>query len=140
MLQKIKDSWRQFTDSEPGQRFEDRYNRRHENAGGGFNAGLLLHIGAGIVVTLAGLFFLPAPGPGTLILLAGLGLIGGEFLPVARFMDRAEVKVREWTKPAKEAWNRLSPPVKIVLGLIALACGATVMYWGYHLLFGGSKR
>lgn len=140
MLQKIKDSWRQFKESEPGRRFEERYQRRHESTGGGWNMGLLLHIGAGLVVVLAGVFFLPAPGPGSLIVIAGLGLIGGEFLPLARLLDRAEVKAREWAEQARELWARLPIPAKILLGLVVLGGAAAVAYGTYHLFFGGPKR
>lgn len=140
MLQKIKNNWQQLTHSQPGRRFQQRYERRHRNADKGPNVGMLLNVGAGLAIVAAGLFFLPAPGPGSLIIIVGLGLIGGEFLPLARLLDRAEVKARELAKWGKQRWARLAVPAKIVLVLAALACAVPLAIAVFNLLFGGSKR
>ena len=43
----------------------------------------------------AGFAFVPTPGPSYIIIVIGLWMLAGEFLPLARFFDRLEVKLRE---------------------------------------------
>ena len=103
MIESARENWRRFKESEPGRRFEDRYRRHQENRRGRFDVQTLLSIGGGIVIVVGGLVAVPGPGPGWVITFLGLGLIAGEFLPVARFMDRAEVKLRgvaQWARGA----------------------------------------
>ena len=85
-----------FASSPPGRRFQERYRRKREHP-----RGTLARCGAvcaGIVLTLAGIFFLVFPGPGIPILAAGLALIAQESRATARFLDRCELRVREWVK------------------------------------------
>jgi putative transmembrane protein PGPGW len=140
MLEKVKENWQQFKKSEPGHRFQDRYHRRQQNIQGQWNIGKLFNIVGGIVIALAGLFFMPAPGPGSAIIFVGLGLLGSESLSVARFLDWAEVRLRELAQQSKDIWTRSSIPVKILISLIILGCVAAIEYGAYHLLFSGSKR
>ena len=94
VIEKAKENWRRFKESEQGNRFQDRYQRHQENRRGTFDPRMLLSIGGGILVVVGGLIAVPGPGPGWVITFLGLGLIAGEFRPVARFMDRAEVNLR----------------------------------------------
>lgn len=89
-------SWNRFAASPPGRRFQERYRRKRENP-----RGRLARCGAvcaGIVLTLAGIFFLAVPGPGIPILALGLALIAQESRAAARLLDRTEVRVRRWLK------------------------------------------
>ena len=76
------------------------------------------------------------PGPGTLTFFVGLGMIAGEFRPVARLMDRAEVGVRKLAR-----WiggiGRSSALGKGLVVAVAAICAAAVLYVAYLLLFGG---
>lgn len=90
MFHKLKQSWRDLQQGRPGRRFEDRW--RHRRPGG--PARKILVIGSGAVVFAAGLFFLPAPGPGMVLLVLGAALVAEESRWVARALDRAEVLVR----------------------------------------------
>jgi hypothetical protein len=63
-----------------------------------------------------------------------------ESLSVARFLDWAEVRLREVAQQSKDIWTRSSIPVKILISLIILGCIAAIEYGAYHLLFSGSKR
>jgi hypothetical protein len=90
MIEKAKENWRRFKESEPGHRF-----RQHqENGRGRFDAQTFLSIGGGILAVVGGLVAVPGPGPGWVITFLGLGLIAGEFQTVVRFMDRIEMKLR----------------------------------------------
>jgi hypothetical protein len=94
VIGRAKENWRHFKESEQGHRFQDRYRRYQENRRGRFDPRTFLSIGGGILVVTGGLFAVPGPGPGWVITFVGLGLIAGEFRPVAHFMDRAEVNLR----------------------------------------------
>jgi hypothetical protein len=41
MLEKVKENWQKFKESEPGHRFQDRYDRRQQDAQGQWNIGKL---------------------------------------------------------------------------------------------------
>jgi Putative transmembrane protein (PGPGW) len=90
------EKWNRFAASPPGQRFQERYRRKREHPRGRFaRCGAVC---AGIVLTLVGIFFLAVPGPGIPILAAGLALIAQESRVTARFLDRAELRVRGWLR------------------------------------------
>ena len=80
----------------PGRRFQERYRRRSATEHG--RLARWASILAGIGLTLIGLFFLAAPGPGIPILAVGLALIAQESAATARLLDRAEIRLRRWWK------------------------------------------
>jgi hypothetical protein len=92
-------SWDRFAASPPGRRFQERYRRKRESPRGRLARGGA--VCAGIVLTLAGIFFLAVPGPGIPILAVGLALIAQESAAAARFLDRAELRARRWWKRRK---------------------------------------
>jgi len=51
-------------------------------------------ITAGAALIAIGLFMLIAPGPGILVLVLGGAMVAQESLPMARFIDWAEVRIR----------------------------------------------
>lgn len=100
MIEELKEDWQRVKESEPGARFQERYHRRKQVRQGGSVKRVLI-IAVGAIIALGGLFLVPAPGPGWATVFIGLGLIGGESLMVARFLDWTEVKLRagwEWLK------------------------------------------
>jgi hypothetical protein len=85
-------AWDRFVHSQPGRRFQERYERKSAS-----NRGRLARCAAvlaGIGLTLIGVFFLAVPGPGIPILAIGLALIAQESEATARALDRAEVRLR----------------------------------------------
>ena len=85
-------NWRELRTAPAGERFQQRYRaKRHAGKRG---IGRALSILAGAVLIAAGLFMLVAPGPGIVVLAFGGALVAEESLPVARFMDWAEVRIR----------------------------------------------
>jgi uncharacterized protein (TIGR02611 family) len=80
----------------------------------------------GFAIVLAGFALIPLPGPGWLIVFAGLALLATEFAWAERLLHYARDKVRSWTE-----WVTRQPlPMRVLiglLGLIALA-GATTIY------------
>lgn len=83
-------SWRTFWRDPAGKRFRNRYDRTRNY--GPLRRALVL--GGGGLLVVVGVIFMPLPGPGILIVLAGGALMAGQSLTVARALDAAEVKVR----------------------------------------------
>lgn len=107
MLERLKGSWARLRGDPPGERFQRRYERRHE--GGTTPLRRWGSVGLGVVVVAAGIFFLPAPGPGTVILAVGAGLIAQESRRAARALDWTEVRIRRllaWARDAYRSANR----------------------------------
>jgi hypothetical protein len=135
MLESLKRSWKEFQEQEPGRRFQERYRRRHESGESGPSR--FLFLGVGLVIMAAGAVLMPAPGPGTIVLLFGAALVGQEVRPVARAMDWIEVHVRGLFRPFSGVWNRAPGPVKVLIVVLELAIGIGFGYWVSRLL-GGS--
>jgi uncharacterized protein (TIGR02611 family) len=82
-------------------------------------------VGAAIVVV--GIFMLPAPGPGWVVIFAGLGVLATEFAAARRLLAFTRRKYLEWI-----AWmGRQSPPARVLISLAILA-----MLAGFAWLFG----
>jgi uncharacterized protein (TIGR02611 family) len=80
----------------------------------------------GLAIVVAGLLLLPLPGPGWLIIFAGLGLLATEFTWARRLLDFAREQVGRWS-----AWvRRQSLAVRSALGLAFIAIVA-VAGFGY---------
>ena len=133
MIERTKENWRQLKESDPGQRFQDRYTRRQETSHGQWDKRSVINIVLGIAIALVGLLLIPAPGPGFIVAFLGLGLLGSEFAPIARALDWAEVKARAVADWAKEVWERAPLVVKALLVLVAAACAAALAYGAYRL-------
>jgi len=89
----------EITQSSPGRRFQERYRRMHTD-----KTSLWKRCGwvcAGVLLSLVGVFFLAVPGPGIPILAVGLALIAQESAAMARWLDRAELRLRRWWKKVR---------------------------------------
>lgn len=73
----------------------------------------------GLVLLLGGLALVPLPGPGWLIVIAGIAIWSSEFERAARLLDFVKDKVRAW-----ERWLRPQP--LWVKGLVGLATAVFV--------------
>lgn len=133
MLRKLKKSWNELKDHEPGRRFQERYQRVHQRRQGG--ARKLLFIGGGVLVMAAGVFFLPAPGPGFLVLALGAGLLAQESLAAARALDWSEVRLRRLAAWGVQAWRGATVPAKGALVFAAILVAAGTAYVAYQLIF-----
>ncbi len=68
----------------------------------------------GLVVTVSGLVLVPAPGPGWLIVFAGIAIWASEFDWAKRLLDWGKARLKEWT-----AW--IEPKPLWFKGLFGLA-------------------
>lgn len=91
---------------------------------------LIYRIGVGVVgvgIVVLGIVLLPAPGPGWLIIFAGLGVLASEFEWAQRVLEFARRQVRTWTKwVGRQSWW--------VKGLVGLGTLLVVLI-AFYLLF-----
>ncbi len=80
----------------------------------------------GATIIIIGIILLPLPGPGWLIIFAGLFVLSTEFEWAERLLEFARDKVRAWTDWVKRQ-------SLVVRGLIGLGCLLIVAgaVWGY---------
>lgn len=82
----------QFWRDPPGHRFRRRYFARHRPEARRLDG--VLRIVGGAVLVVVGAVFCVLPGPGLPPLILGAALIAGESLPVARWLDSVEMRLR----------------------------------------------
>jgi hypothetical protein len=134
LIGKAKRSWQHFKSSKPGDRFQVRYYYRKQRGGGRLSRIFNIVVGSALVIFSA--FFGWAPGPGTITFVIGLAMIGGEFLPVARFLDWAEIRLRKLARFVVRVW-RASVAGKVLIVVVTLICVAALGYGVYYLFFRG---
>lgn len=132
MFKKLEQSWNQFKEDAPGERFQQHFKRRQQSRRSVLQK--VLFIGGGTLIMAAGVFFLPAPGPGTLVLFIGASLIAQESLLAARALDWLELHLRRLITWSLSAWRRSSPVVKALLVLLAVVLAGAVAFGAYKLL------
>jgi uncharacterized protein (TIGR02611 family) len=74
----------------------------------------------GFTVLLIGLVLIPYPGPGWLIVFAGLAILATEFEFASRILDTLRTKYDQWTEWLKQQpwWIKL--PVIALTGLVVV--------------------
>jgi uncharacterized protein (TIGR02611 family) len=80
---------------------------------------------AGVVVVATGIVLLAIPGPGWLVIFAGLGLLATEYEWAKRLLRFARMQVGRWTRWVAERGRALQVLLG-VLGLLVLAA----LTWG----------
>lgn len=133
MFDQLKQRWHHFTQAVPGERFKEHFKRRQQAQPSTLHKKILA-IGGGILIMGVGLFFLPAPGPGALILFMGAMLIAQESLAAARALDWADLRLRRMVAWSLRIWRRSSGEVKLLLVLGAMAGLGTVRLGTFNLL------
>ena len=135
MIERLKEHWREFSESKPGYRFQERYRRRQQDERGHILKRVFLIV-FGAVLALGSLFLAPLPGPGFATVFLGLAILAGELLPAARFLDWAEVRLRKFARFVRYVW-RSSLLGKVSVVAVAALCAAAVVYVIYRLFFAG---
>lgn len=136
MIERAKENWRRFKQSKPGRRFQDHHHRCQQGYGSRSYIRGLFGIAWGLLVVVGGVIAVPAPGPGWLIILLGLGVIAGESLSFARSMDWIEVRLRRLARLGAGVWAISPVPVKVLTALTILASATALGYGMYRLIFG----
>jgi hypothetical protein len=135
MLEKLKRDWQRFRRSRPGQRFQQRYYQKQRSPHGMIRKGLVMATGA--LVFVAGIFFLAFPGPGTVLLVIGAGLIAQESLLAARALDSAEVRLRKLYAMSVRLWKGTSTAIRVLLVICALIIVVSLAFSAYKIAFAG---
>ncbi len=135
MIERLREQWREFRESKPGHRFQDRYRRQQQHERGHVLKRIFLIV-FGTVLALGSLFLAPLPGPGFATVFVGLAILAGELLPAARFLDWGEVRLRRFGRFVGRVW-RSSLPGKVAVVAVAALLAAAVAYVAYRLLFAG---
>src|SRR3990170_1323681 len=104
MIERARVNWRRFKQGKPGRRFQDHHHRCQRGYKSRSYLRGVFGIAWGLVVVVGGVIAVPAPGPGWLIILLGLGVIAGESLSFARSVDRAEVRLRRLVRLVANVW------------------------------------
>lgn len=106
MLKRLRAAWRPLKDGKPGRRFQDVHESRKAQRRG--RPWRFLFIAGGLAIVVVGIVLLPAPGPGWLVIFAGLGLLAQESLLVARALDAVEVRIRRIVSQIRRKVSRRS--------------------------------
>jgi hypothetical protein len=84
----------------------------------------------GALIAVAGLALLPLPGPGSIVLAAGLMLVARESATAARALDFADKHIHRFLQYLRRKWGHWSATKRIMcagtagLLLVGLAAGA----------------
>jgi uncharacterized protein (TIGR02611 family) len=84
----------------------------------------------GVAVIIAGIILLPLPGPGWLVIFAGLGILATEYEWAGRLLTFARDRVKKWTQ-----WLGRQPLwVRGLLGLatLAIVVAAAWVAWQFY--------
>jgi hypothetical protein len=97
VFKKAIETWRLFKKIERGHRFQTRYHshRRRREQAETSQYGWMVNLIGGTALIAAGFAFLPTPGPSFIIIVIGMWMLAGEFIPLARFFDRLDVRQRK---------------------------------------------
>ncbi|WAX57692.1 TIGR02611 family protein [Jatrophihabitans cynanchi] len=84
----------------------------------------------GVAIIVLGIILLPLPGPGWLIIFAGLGLLATEYAWASRLLQRTRRYVLAWTRWAA----RQSLFVQFLIGLAGLLVVGSALWLAWWLV------
>ncbi|MER5322686.1 TIGR02611 family protein [Streptosporangium roseum] len=86
----------------------------------------------GAVLVIAGLIMVPFPGPGWLVVFAGLAVLATEFHWAHRLLEFGKRTLSAWTTwLGRQGW-----PLKILVVFVAAVAATAIVYYGLKLSFG----
>ena len=136
MTVRMRRSLQDFQASKPGRRFRDRYDRRHQEQRSRLSPSSILYMVGGVLLVIASVFLGPAPGFGFGTGFLGLALLASEVYFIARFLDKAEVKLRSLGRELRDIWRTLPLAGQVLLVAVAVILAVAILYGLYRLLFG----
>ncbi len=135
MIAQIQKNYFRIKGGHPGRRFHDFYRHRQMERGYRFTFGKVAAIVLGLAIAAVGLALIPLPGPGAIIGVLGLALLGSEFEPVARALDWLEAKTNPSYRFFKQKWERIPGSTRIGLEVLGSIVGLFALYFGYTFFF-----
>jgi hypothetical protein len=127
MVERLKESWEELSESKPGHRFQERYRRRQQDEQGHILKRVILIV-LGTVIALGSLFLAPLPGPGFATVFLGLAILAGELLTLACLFDRGEVGLRRVGRWIKSLWVGSPKAARNLIVLAIPSCMAALAY------------
>ncbi|HEX9951199.1 MAG TPA: PGPGW domain-containing protein [Rubricoccaceae bacterium] len=134
MFERLKRQWHDLKEAKPGHRFQDQYERKQKAGRSTARKGAI--VAAGIVVLAAGVFLLPAPGPGFIVVALGAAMVAQESLAAARMADTTEVWLRGLAAWGIRLWRGSTGGGKGLIVLVALTLAGLAAWAAYYLVFG----
>ena len=133
-LDKSLEEWRRFLKgSVPGSRFTDRYRRRRHSGHGRSAFRRVCYASLGIAIGIGSLVLAPLPGPGWGTFFVGLGMVSGEVLCLARFLDRIEVELWRLLRGARGLWGKSALAGRTLIAL-TISLGAAASAYAAYLV------
>lgn len=84
----------------------------------------------GTVMVVGGLIMVPFPGPGWLVVFAGLAVLATEFHWAHKLLEFGKRTLHAWT----EWYKRQGWPVRIIVALVTLLAAGAIIYLGLRTL------
>jgi uncharacterized protein (TIGR02611 family) len=132
MVPKLRTLLNEFKSARSGERFQTLYRRREGRQNNLLARSLFLIVGLAIMAS--GVFLMPAPGPGTIVLIIGGAIAAQESLRVARLMDWCERRIYWAVRRAARWWRNRSLPAKTLLIALSAAAVTSLSFAGYRVL------
>jgi uncharacterized protein (TIGR02611 family) len=127
----IRSYWNELKRGTPGKRFQQQYRKKHARGTSIWRK--IGFLGGGAIILVAGLFFLPAPGPGWAIIFIGGGLIAQESERAAKVLDWTELRLRAVVEWALDIWKESSTPARAGIVMIGLLVIGGAVYAAYEI-------
>jgi UPF0716 family protein affecting phage T7 exclusion len=133
MFQSLKKHWHEFLRVPAGRRFQEVHKRRQHARQQGQSGKRTLLLGLGIALTVGGLALMLLPGPGTVVLAVGLGLLASESISLARVLDAFDKRLQKFLQYARRKWGQWSTArrVAFVSVVVLLLASAATGLWLY---------
>jgi hypothetical protein len=129
-----KRQWKAFRSGQPGQRFQDRYERSRKMRASQSWVVRLLKPVAALVLVIGGIVLCFIPGPGLPLIVIGAGLLADESCIIARGMDWTELRLRKLLKMALRWWHGASLLAKEGAIAVATLMASAAAYGAYRFL------
>jgi uncharacterized membrane protein YbaN (DUF454 family) len=139
MLKSLKQSWHRFQADSPGRRFKQQFRRWRES--GRTRLTKVLFIAAGVLLMAIGILLLFIPGPGIPTILLGALLLAQQSWPLAKALDRTEVRLRNRLMRSWRSWRAFLQARKLLLVAVALFVIGLVGFAAFNSFaeYGGSR-
>jgi hypothetical protein len=133
MLSKLRESWTDFSDAEPGRRFQEYHEKRKQEQTS--TVATVAFIAAGIGLILVGALLMVIPGPGIPVVAVGAGLIARESSHVAKALDWLELRIRAVVSWALGVWKQAGAAARAGIVVTAIALAGAAGYGAWLVMF-----
>src|SRR5215203_3288022 len=134
MFQGLKKEWKAFKASQPGKRFQERYEKSQEERKDQPWYARFAKPLIALVLIAGGIVLCFIPGPGIPLLVIGAGLFADYSLVLAKGLDWTEVRLRKFFKWAKAWWKHASLLAREGVVAAGVLVAAALGYGGYRFL------